>query len=279
MQDKVLIRLKEREKELNCLYKVEELLKDENAGINYIFRRLLEIIPSAWQYSTVCMVRINYLDLEIKSEFFIESEWKQTAEIIVDNNICGKIDVFYSQFIRFHQHNSQFLQEEQKLLNTIANRVSDFIFHKKLKETLEYLNSPENKPKPDDLLSNQSDAHWKWRFNIVKNIAEKCDFNKFGIEAFYLIGSTKEANAGPASDIDLLIHFSGNDLQKNAFYNWIDGWGLCLDEMNFLKSGYRSNSSLIDLHIITDEDIQQKTSYAVMIGSAYNSARLIRKKE
>jgi hypothetical protein len=36
---------------------------------------------------------------------------------------------------------------------------------------------------------------------------------------------------------------------------------------------------LIDLHIITADDITARSSYAVMIGSVHNSARLLLRKE
>jgi len=48
----------------------------------------------------------------------------------------------------------------------------------------------------------------------LKKIAGLADFDKFGIEAMYLAGSTKNANAGPGSDIDLIIHFTGDASQK-----------------------------------------------------------------
>jgi len=48
--------------------------------------------------------------------------------------------------------------------------------------------------------------------------------------------------------------------------------------MNYSKTGYKSDG-LIDLHIITDQDIKNKTSFAVMIGSVYNSARLLKTKK
>ncbi|MEZ5000223.1 MAG: nucleotidyltransferase domain-containing protein [Bacteroidales bacterium] len=58
---------------------------------------------------------------------------------------------------------------------------------------------------------------------MVENIADKTDFKYYGLKAMYVIGSTKEANAGPGSDIDLLIHFNGTEYQK-LFKAWIDGW-------------------------------------------------------
>lgn len=58
----------------------------------------------------------------------------QCADIVIDNNICGEIRVVYLQLI--HEFNeSQFLPEEQKLLNTIAERVGNYIFHQRLRNS------------------------------------------------------------------------------------------------------------------------------------------------
>ncbi len=59
---------------------------------------------------------------------------------------------------------------------------------------------------------------------------------------------------------------------------WMQGWGLCLNELNFIKSGYRSQDSLIDLHIITDEDIRKNDSYACLINTVTDRARPIKVK-
>jgi hypothetical protein len=42
--------------------------------------------------------------------------------------------------------------------------------------------------------------------------------------------------------------------------------------MNFLQTGYRSGG-LLDFHIITDDDIAKKTSFAVKIGAVTDAAR------
>ncbi len=239
--NKILEKLTERVKELNCIYQVEELLKKDNLSLEEIFKQIIKLIPQGWQYTTVCEVRIIYENKIYKSENFFETQWFQSADIIIDNNIVGKIQVFYTQLIRL-LNNSQFLPEEQKLLNTIANRLSNFIFHKKLIKTLSYLKSPAAKQSPNDeldvILSPLSDEHWKWRLSMVNIIVKKINTNKFGVKAIYIIGSTKNANAGPASDIDLLIHFKGNENQKKELIAWIEGWSYCLAEMNYIKTGY-----------------------------------------
>ncbi|MCF8303412.1 MAG: nucleotidyltransferase domain-containing protein [Bacteroidales bacterium] len=276
--DIVLTRLKEREKELSCLYSIEELLHKRSLTLDEFFNKLKTLIPPGWQHPTVCEVRIFYEDKTYTTEDFQESPWYQSADIIVDNKIVGHIQVYYTQFIRLHR-DSQFLPEEQKLLNTIASLVSNYLFHKRLKKTLAYLEQPDdefkNKEDLKNILPGDSDEHWKWRYHMVKRLSEKMDFDYFGVEGIYLIGSTKNANAGPGSDIDLLIHFNGDEKQHCQLQSWINGWSYGLDEINYMKTGYYTDG-LIDLHIVTDEDIKNKTSYAVMIESKDNGAHPIK---
>ena len=103
-------------------------------------------------------------------------------------------------------------------------------------------------------------------------IAEETDPARFGVVAMYVFGSTKNAMAGPGSDIDLLVHFRGSEEQRKDLMLWLQGWSLCLAEINFLRTGYRSDG-LLDAHLVTDEDIANHTSYAVKIGAVTDAAR------
>jgi hypothetical protein len=98
------------------------------------------------------------------------------------------------------------------------------------------------------------------------------------VTGFYVFGSTKNASAGPGSDIDLLIHFRGTPDQHAQLLHWLEGWSLCLDEMNYMRTGYRSDG-LLDIHVVTDEDIANKTSYAAKIGAITDAARAISMKK
>jgi hypothetical protein len=120
-------------------------------------------------------------------------------------------------------------------------------------------------------LEPESDEHWRWRSHMAESIAARLDSQKFGVKAFYVFGSTKNGTAGPGSDIDLLLHFVGNEEQKAQLNEWLKGWSLCLDELNYLRTGYRSRG-LLDAHLITDEDIAKRSSYAVKIGAITDAA-------
>jgi len=118
----------------------------------------------------------------------------------------------------------------------------------------------------------QPDAGWRWRLRMAEHVASQLDPKRFGVNGFYVFGSTKNATAGASSDIDVLIHFAGTPRQREKLEDWLEGWSLCLDRINYLKTGYQSDG-LLDVHIITDKDVEEKSSYAVKIGAATDAAR------
>jgi len=120
----------------------------------------------------------------------------------------------------------------------------------------------------------QSDNCWAWRLRMSEHIASQLNPVRFGVKGYYIFGSTKNATAGPKSDIDLLIHFVGTEKQREDLMIWLEGWSLCLAEMNYFRTGYKTNG-LLDVHIVTDEDIASKTSYAAKIGAVTDAARPI----
>jgi predicted nucleotidyltransferase len=117
----------------------------------------------------------------------------------------------------------------------------------------------------------RSESYWRWRMQMAEKIAAEIDPERFAVSAVYIIGSTKNASAGPSSDIDLLIHFRGDDHQRHDLETWLEGWSLCLGEINYLRTGY-VNPDLLDVHIITDEDLERKTSFAAKIGAVTDAA-------
>jgi predicted nucleotidyltransferase len=118
----------------------------------------------------------------------------------------------------------------------------------------------------------QPDTYWQWRLQMAERIAGEIDPERFGVVAAYVIGSTKNANAGPDSDIDLLVHIRGSERQRQELMHWLEGWSLCLAEVNFQRTGYRQ-PDLLDVHLVTDEDIERRTSFAVKIGAVTDAAR------
>lgn len=120
-----------------------------------------------------------------------------------------------------------------------------------------------------------SKDHWRWRLRMAEQIAERLDPARFGVQGLYLFGSTGNATAGPGSDIDLIIHFTGTPEQRADLMAWLQGWSSSLAEMNYLRTGHQS-TGLLDVQFVTDEDITLKRGYAAKIDAATNPARPLR---
>ena len=120
--------------------------------------------------------------------------------------------------------------------------------------------------------------HWRWRMKKVEEISEKIDPELYGIVAMYLIGSTKTGEAGPASDIDLLIHVKGTEDQKEKLLDFLEKIGKKISKENKERTGLETED-LLDVHIITEEDIKKRTSWATHITSPYMSVKKIKLKE
>ncbi len=267
--------LTEREKELKCLYRVEELIREQPAEETF-FYELLRRIPNGWQHPALCRVKVVFQGTTYREPGWEESRVYQVADLEIDDRISGQIYVYYLD-PGTGRTPPRFLPEEQKLLNTLANRIGIYLFTRRLENSLQLLSrkSQEQERLLEDSLCGSHDSHWRWRQRMAEAIAERIDFAAWDIRAVYLIGSTKETTAGPGSDIDLLIHVAARDDRHSALISWLEGWSACLAEINFRRTGYASDG-LLDVHFITDDDIRKKTSYAVMIGSHENRAKPIK---
>jgi pyruvate,water dikinase len=107
---------------------------------------------------------------------------------------------------------------------------------------------------------------------MAQQLAGSLDPVRFGVKAAYVLGSTKNATAGPASDIDLILHVEPGAARRRELEAWLEGWSQALAEMNYLRTGY-SKSGLLDVHFVTDEDIAGGSSFAAKIGAVTDAAR------
>ncbi|MBU1096536.1 MAG: nucleotidyltransferase domain-containing protein [Bacteroidetes bacterium] len=120
-----------------------------------------------------------------------------------------------------------------------------------------------------------SSEDWKWRNNMAEKLSNGLDLDKYGVKGIYIFGSTLNASAGPGSDIDLIIHVDDKNWKKNELAEWLEGWSLALSEMNYLRTGYKTEG-LLDIHYINDQDIENKNSYALRINSVTDRAKALK---
>ncbi len=277
----ILSILQERAKELRCLFDLHEILKNkEEAPLQEILNDLVKIIPPAFKHPSYCSAKIIFEDLEVSSEGFETSDIFHSIPIYIEDRQAGSVNVYYRPAKEIDPVRP-FLREELQLLKIISHQLESFIIMRRLRSSMDVL---EKKKVPEGMeddargfLFTDKDEHWRWREEMAVLMAETLDMERFGVKAVYLIGSTKTGQAGPGSDIDLLVHCQDDELQKEKLRIFFQGWGLCLSELNYQKTGMKTPGSLVDLHLITDKDIEKKTSFTVMLESHTNSAKLLRK--
>ena len=121
-QDDLLIKMNKRINELQCLRDISKLIQKEN-DIKNIITKMIEIIPSGWQYPSNTAVKIRYKGQDYRSSNYTNSNCKINSELIIDNIPEGFIEISYVNQKIFNNP-SFFLEEEKELLNNISIIVS-----------------------------------------------------------------------------------------------------------------------------------------------------------
>jgi hypothetical protein len=240
--------LQEREKELQCLYRIQEAVADRSLAPPSVFLRVLEAIPDGWQYPSQTGARIEYLGHSYVGPGYTTDGPRLIAPIRLADKEFGCIEVVTaSREVLGKSDQNAFLPEEQKLLTAIAKRLSEYLEWKHTQMLGDRISS--------------INEHWRWREEYSEALCTYLDWSKYGVSRIFLGGSTENGQAGPGSDIDLYIEFKGNSNMKRELNAWIEGWSYCLAEVAFRQTGYKVSGGLIDLHWIdssTDRRILQE---------------------
>jgi hypothetical protein len=143
-------------------------------------------------------------------------------------------------------------------------------------------NYPSNEPFHEkEIVESSGDYHtqdhWRWRMKMAEKVAAELDPERFGVKGVYVFGSTKNATASPESDIDLIVHIDKEKCNVDQLKLWFEGWSLALSEMNYLRTGIKTNG-LLDVQFVSDMDIDNKFGYGKKINAITDSARPLRMK-
>ncbi len=128
-------RLRERVKELECLYRIAEITEEPGAALDDMLQEIAEAVPPSWRYpeSTVCRIVID--EDEYRSREFKISRRMQRADVLAGGRQIGSIEVYYIDE-RPLPDEGPFLPEEARLLEAIAERVGTTIARKRAEAAL-----------------------------------------------------------------------------------------------------------------------------------------------
>jgi len=115
--------LRERVKELTCLYRLAQLAERPGIALEEILQGTVELLPAAWQYPEVAAARITFNGRAYATANFREDRRTQSAPIMVNAQGRGRIDVLYTDE-RPELDEGPFLKEERSLIDAIARHIA-----------------------------------------------------------------------------------------------------------------------------------------------------------
>jgi|GEM_PF-2210673 len=115
--------LRERVKELRCLYGIAKLVERHEPDLDAILQGAAELLPPSWQYPEETCARIILEEKEYTSPGFQETGHKQSADILTKGKKAGVVEVYYTQEMP-PSDEGPFLNEERALINAVAERLS-----------------------------------------------------------------------------------------------------------------------------------------------------------
>ena len=118
--------LRERVKELSCLYGIARVIETAVGDVGVALDRIVLLLPPAWQYPEISVSRI-VLDGSVHATADFEGVVaRQSADIVVDKVRRGTVEVGYVEGVAYFPDNP-FLEEESQLIQAVAREIADFV--------------------------------------------------------------------------------------------------------------------------------------------------------
>ncbi len=127
--------LRERVKELNCLFSISELFRKPGLAQAEIFQGIVDRIPPAWQYPEIAYARLVLENRKFQTGNYHPTPWKATADILVNGQPKGFLEVGYLEEKDWGR-GGPFLAEEMHLIEEIAERTGIFFAWVQAEEAL-----------------------------------------------------------------------------------------------------------------------------------------------
>ena len=127
------VALRERIKELTCLYDIAQIASQPDKSLEYILQGIVKVLPSAWQYPEATLARLVLDGVSYTTSDFPANCQKQSADIFVNGKPRGFIEIGYAEQ-KPELDEGPFLEEERSLLNEVARQTALFIERKQAEE-------------------------------------------------------------------------------------------------------------------------------------------------
>lgn len=127
--------LRERVKELNCLYTISRLRELYHSSADRFLQGVVECLPPAFQHVDCACARITYHNRSYVSEQFQASRCGIAAAFHVEAHPAGTVEVFYHK-LPPGADAEPFIRDEYVLMKAVAERIGTFLMHRKAEDDL-----------------------------------------------------------------------------------------------------------------------------------------------
>jgi PAS domain S-box-containing protein len=119
--------LKERNKELKGIYQITQLINNPEKPVSSVLQKSIEILANSYLYPVNSCGRLSWNNQVYITKGFIETRWKQQAEIdLSGNNGVLAVEIFYTRELP-EGDEGPFLDEEQRLLDAASQELAVFL--------------------------------------------------------------------------------------------------------------------------------------------------------
>ena len=115
--------LRERVKELSCLYEIDELVQEQEVQLEDLLLGIVELMPPAWQFPEMASARLVVDERVYESSNFKGEGTSLRSDIIYDGQKRGFVELVYSGG-QDPLEAALFLEEEHDLIDSIARHIS-----------------------------------------------------------------------------------------------------------------------------------------------------------
>jgi len=119
-------RVRERIKELNCLYNISSFRDATDFSLDAVLQAVIDFIPPAIQHPEITCARLIFGGYEIKTKNFRDTKWKISREIAVTDKWIGTLEVCYLE-AKPELEEGPFLKEAKNLINAVAENIAKII--------------------------------------------------------------------------------------------------------------------------------------------------------
>jgi PAS domain S-box-containing protein len=130
------LQLREREKELNGIYQITQLLNDPDHSVNSVLQKSIKILANSYLYPDISCGRLSWGNKIFVTDNFEATRWSQRVKKELSQSQRNLvIEIFYLEK-RPSFDEGTFLQEERNLMETIAQELAIYLKRKLSEEEI-----------------------------------------------------------------------------------------------------------------------------------------------